>query len=278
MDASSPLGRALADEDPAGRSTPATRFRKNGKKRGKRSSGPVRSPIARRHRALYIEALEDRVVLSHLVADLSGTTLSLTSRSDSNGSGDATVYLSTDANGTLEYEFDDSNPSPDFVNLSGGTFTVDMTKISQIDVDEVGPQGEGVFPTGLPISLELGVFSTGTGGLILNTVDDLTLDGVLNSNGGAFVVTTGTSFVLDSNGSVSTQGGAFKLTSGSTGLFESSVNTEGGAVTVTSSAPVSIDSSVTTLGGDVSVTANDSTINVGDTATAGIDTSNPTTP
>jgi hypothetical protein len=62
-------------------------------------------------------------------------------------------------------------------------------------------------------------------------------------------------------------------------LIAGSVQTLGGTVSVSSSSSsnanlISIEGSIETQGGAVSVTANSSTINVGDTAGATIDTSN----
>jgi hypothetical protein len=196
-----------------------------------------------RARPLSLEILEDRVVLSHLVADLTGTTLTLQAVPDSSDTSPPDLALET-TNGSLQYALSGQPFSPDFVNASGTTFQVQIDTLSDIVFEAVGESQS---------TLELNTLEAGTGSLTIETpIGD-----------------------IDVSGDQSTQGGDLTVDAASTASIESSVETRGGNLTINAGTINVGDldaAQVTTSrpsggGGPGAISLNAPTIAIGSTAT-----------
>jgi hypothetical protein len=156
VDASSPLARVVADDDSSRRPIPDSRSRRKAKRRKRGRAGAAGTPVDRRHRPLFIEALEDRVVLSNVVADLSGSTLSLTIVPDSSSSNDV-LSVETDGAGLLEYALNGQAYSANFVNSSGPIVQFASSSVHELDTDDANPDAS--------YTLDLATYSIQTGNL-----------------------------------------------------------------------------------------------------------------
>ncbi len=183
--------------------------------------------------------LEDRLVLSHVVADLSGTTLALTVVPDNSGdTATANLSLETDQGGQIEYHLDGQAYTPDFVDGSGATFQVSVGPVTEIDI------------AGLTGSLHFDGFTGSSGNLAIEGDGSLAVTGDLTVPDGDLAIGSGQQD-LSVSGDFTAGGGDL--------LFGYTIYTVAGEVP-TGADTVSLSGNFASQGGNILV--NGSTIDV----------------